>query len=305
MTERFWSPGACRYDRDMDKAVDVAGNVIEEAGFFDGPAGRLYRRAARPANGAVARLAIVHGYGDHSGRYAHFMRWMASRGVACDAVDLRGQGAADGRRGFVRRWEDYLDDLRAFLSLPSPRGIDPAPRFILGHSHGGLVAAVAGEAGLLETAAIRGVVLTSPFLQSRMELPRVKVMLGRLVGLAVPWLPVSTGLNPEWMSSDSQMVEETRGDPLCARVATPRWYAGQLRAQHRVMENAASFRLPLLVLAAGADPIADPAAAERFVQNAGSVDKTYRLHPGLLHELLRESGREQIFQDILAWITSR
>ncbi|HEY2584708.1 MAG TPA: alpha/beta hydrolase [Tepidisphaeraceae bacterium] len=289
----------------MDKALDVTPRVIEDAGFFDGPAGRLYRRIARPTNRAVARLSIVHGYGDHSGRYAHFMQWMALRGVACGAVDLRGQGAADGRRGFVRRWEDYLDDVRAFLSLPAPGETEAAPRFILGHSHGGLVVAAAGEAGLLETAGIRGVVLTSPFLQSRMELPRVKVVLGRLVGLAIPWLPVSTGLNAEWMSSDSEMVEQTRNDPLCARVATPRWYAGQLRAQQRVMENAASFRLPLLVLAAGADPIAEPAAAERFVQRVGSAEKAFRILPGLLHELLRERGREQIFQEILTWVTSR
>jgi lysophospholipase len=289
----------------MDKAVDVTPGVIEDAAYFDGPAGRLYRRSAQPANRAVARLSIVHGYGDHSGRYAHFMQWMAVRGVACDAVDLRGQGTADGRRGFVRRWDEYLDDLRTFLSVPSPPQLRAIPRFILGHSHGGLVVAAAAEAGLLDSAGIRGVVLTSPFLQSRMELPRMKVILGRLVGLVVPWLPVSTGLHPEWMSSDSQMVEQTRNDPLCARVATPRWYAGQLRAQARVMENAASVRLPLLALAAGADPIAEPAAADRFVQSAGSADKTFRLYPGLLHELLRETGREGIFQDILSWIRSR
>lgn len=288
----------------MDKALGVTPGVIEDAGCFDGPAGRLYRRFARPTGRAAARLSIVHGYGDHSGRYAHFMQWMALRGVACDAVDLRGQGSADGRRGFVRQWDDYLDDVRAFLSLPAPKELDGTPRFVLGHSHGGLVVAAAGEAGLLEIAGIRGVVLTSPFLQSRMELPRVKVMLGRFVGLAVPWLAVSTGLNAEWMSSDSDMVEQTKNDPLCARVATPRWYAGQLRAQTRVMENAASCRLPLLALAAGADRIAEPAAAQRFVQLAGSSDKQFRLYPGLLHELLRESGREQIFQDILTWVTS-
>lgn len=288
----------------MDEPVSPAPNVIEDAGFFDGPAGRLYRRAARPADRAVARLSIVHGYGDHSGRYAHFMQWMAARRIACEAVDLRGQGAADGRRGFVRRWDDYLDDVRAFLSLPAGE-LAALPRFVLGHSHGGLVVGAAGETGLLEPMGVRGVVLTSPFLQSRMEVPRAKVILGRAVGLVVPWLPVSTGLNVEWMSSDPQMVEDSRGDPLCARVATPRWYAGQLRAQRRVLANAAAFRLPLLVLAAGADPIAEPAAAERFVQTAGSADKSFHIYPGLLHELLRESGRERIFEDILSWLTAR
>jgi lysophospholipase len=292
------------YDRAMDDAIATTPGVIEEAGFFDGPAGRLYRRSAHPASGVVARLSIVHGYGDHSGRYAHVMRWMAARGVACDAVDLRGQGAAEGRRGFVSRWDDYLDDLRAFLAWPVAPELDAVPRFVLGHSHGGLVVAAAGEAGLFHEAGIGGVVLTCPFLQSRMKLAPAKVALARLVGLVVPWLPVSTGLNAEWMSSDPEMVEQARNDPLCARVATPRWYSGQLRAQRRVMENAASFRLPLLVLAAGADRVADPAAAERFVRDAGSTDKAVCLYPALLHELLRESGRERVFRDILSWIRS-
>jgi alpha-beta hydrolase superfamily lysophospholipase len=288
----------------MNRALDFP-EVTEDAGHFEGPGGRLYRRSTHPTTGAVARLAIIHGYGDHSGRYAHFMRWMALRGIACDAVDLRGQGLADGRRGFVRRWDDYLSDVRAFLSLPAPGSLANVPRFILGHSHGGLVVAAAGEAGMLEPAGIRGVVLTSPFFLSRMKLPRSKVMLGRVVGLVVPWLPVPTGMNAEWMSSDAQMVEETRNDPLCARVATPRWYAGHLRAQARVMAGAASFRLPLLVLAAGADPIADPAAAEQFVERVGSADKLLRTYPALLHELLRERGREAIFEETRAWIASR
>lgn len=288
----------------MNRAVRFV-ELTEDAGHVDGPGGRLYRRSTHPTRGAVARLAIIHGYGDHSGRYVHFMRWMALRGIACDAVDLRGQGMADGRRGFVRRWGDYLADMRAFVSLPVARSLSTVPRIILGHSHGGLVVAAAGEAGLLESAGIGGVVLTSPFFQSRMKLPRLKVMLGRMVGLVVPWLPVPTGMNAGWMSSDAQMVEETRSDPLCARVATPRWYAGHLRAQSRVRADAASFRLPLLVLAGGADPIADPAAAERFVHEAGSIDKAFRLLPGMLHELLRESGREQVFADIHSWITAR
>lgn len=286
----------------MNRALNLA-EVTEDAGHFAGPGGRMYRRSTHPTTEAVARLAIIHGYGDHSGRYAHFMRWMAMRGVACDAVDLRGQGLAGGRRGFVRRWDDYLADVRAFLSLAAPESIAALPRFILGHSHGGLVVAAAGEAGMLESAGIRGVVLTSPYFQSRMKLPRLKVMLGRMIGLVVPWLPVPTGMNAEWMSSDAQMVEDTRNDPLCARVATPRWYAGHLRAQSRVMADAASFRMPLMVLAGGADPIADPAAGERFVQRAGSTDKTFLACPGLLHELLRERARERISEQILAWIT--
>ena len=287
----------------METGAGAIGIVATE-GPLEGPAEALYRRSIEPDGNAVARLAIVHGYGDHCGRFLHFMRWMASRGVACHGVDLRGQGLAQGRRGYVRKWDDYLDDLETFLASISSTPA-AAPLFVLGHSHGGLVVGAAGESGLLRAAGARGVVLTSPYLRSRMKVPRSKVLLGRLAGLFVPWLPVGTGLQGEWMSSDPAMIEESRTDALCTHVATPRWYLGQLGAQKRVMENAAEFKLPLLVLGAGADPIADTSAAEEFTARAGSSDKACRVYPGLLHEILREKTREAVFEDILHWLRAR
>lgn len=286
---------------------EVASNheVIATEGAFAGPGGRLYRRSFRPASDPIARLVFVHGYGDHSGRHSHFMRWLAGRGIACDACDLRGQGLAEGRRGFVRRWKDYLDDLNAFLSMLRSQHPPATPQFVLGHSHGGLIVAAAGETGLLTSADVRGVVLTSPYLRSRMQIPLRKILLGRTVVLFVPWLPIPTGLTNEGMSSDPAMVAESAADPLITRVATPGWYLAHLRVQRQVMARAAQFRLPLLVLAAGDDVVADPNAAEEFVQSAGSTDKNFRLLPHLLHEVLREIGRETIFESIAAWIDGR
>ena len=106
---------------------------------FPGLAGTLHRRAVVAPSPAFARLAILPGYGDHSGRYVEFMRWMARRGVTCHALDFRGHGLSAGRRGFVRRWDEFLDDLNAFLAQPALAG--DGPLFVLGHSHGGLVVA--------------------------------------------------------------------------------------------------------------------------------------------------------------------
>src|SRR5688500_3489789 len=113
---------------------------------FRAPGGvTLHRLSITPAadQPVSARLAEVHGYGDHAGRYWELMTWLASRGVACHAFDFRGHGRSTGRRGFVRRWDEHLDDLRAFLDLPALRHDSPGdpPLFVLGHSHGGLVVA--------------------------------------------------------------------------------------------------------------------------------------------------------------------
>lgn len=284
---------------------DSSANLRFHEEFFPGPTGQLYLRSALPAEGApiIARLGIIHGYGDHSGRYAAFMRWMGARGIACHAVDLRGQGKAAGRRGFVRRWEEYLDDLRAFVALERLRG--DGPLFLLGHSHGGLVLSAGVLDGVGADGGIAGCVLSSPFFRNRMTIPRSKLLLGRVVGPLVPWLKVRSGVQGDWMSADPEMVAESASDPLVTRHATPRWFFGQIKAQERVLPAAPDFRLPLLVLVGEADPLADPAAGRLFYERAGSADKTLKLYPTFLHELLREKQREKVFRDVLDWLMHR
>jgi alpha-beta hydrolase superfamily lysophospholipase len=272
---------------------------------FEGGWGVLFRRSARPVNQAVARLLIIHGYGDHGGRYVHFMQWLAEHGIACDAVDLRGQGRSPGWRGYVDRWENYLDDVHSFVDRCKLSEPACPPPFLLGHSHGGLIVAALAERGLIQPGTFRGIVLTSPFFRARLAVPYWKRLVARAIGELAPGLQLATGLQPQWLSSDSEMIEESRVDPFLARVATPRWYLRSQVAQRRVLAEAASFTFPVLCLAAGDDPIADPSAAEDFVRRAGSQDKTFRIYPGLRHEILRETNRREIFQAIYDWIAAR
>jgi alpha-beta hydrolase superfamily lysophospholipase len=262
----------------------------------------LFMRSVLPADGAPvqARLAIVHGYGDHSGRYEPFLQYLAQRGIAGHAVDLRGQGQSSGRRGHVRKWEDYLDDLSAFLSRAELHG--PGPLFLLAHSHGALVVSSAVLNGLT---GIAGCVMSSPYFHSLLVQPRFKVLLGRLIEPWMGWLPLPTGVHANWMSGDPAMIAESEADPLVVSTATPRWYFGHLRAQQRVLARAGEFHLPLLVLAGQADPLADPAAAEDFYRRAGSADKTFIAYPGFRHELLRDTQRQKVFADIYSWMNRR
>ncbi|HEU4751786.1 MAG TPA: alpha/beta hydrolase, partial [Armatimonadota bacterium] len=216
----------------------------------------LFRRTVRPAGPAWARVGVLHGYGDHGGRYGHFMRWLAERGVACHAVDFRGHGNAGGRRGFVSRWEEFLEDLREFLACdPVAAEFPETPLFLVGHSHGGLVLAAAGEAGL---DGVAGCVFSAPYLRGKMRVPGYKTLAARVLDPVLPWLRISNGLRSDWMSSDPEMLEETGRDPLVLHTATPRWYLTCLRAQAEVLQRAPRFRQPLLMLVPEADPVADP-----------------------------------------------
>jgi alpha-beta hydrolase superfamily lysophospholipase len=279
-------------------------SAVEEATFPSADA-TLYRLSVRPSGEAWAHLGILHGYGDHSGRFRHFMEWMAARGIACHALDCRGHGRSTGRRGYVTRWDEYLDDLDLFLRTDPLRDEDRAgaPLFLLGHSHGGLVAASAGVRGSLP--GVSGCVLTAPFLHARMAVPQAKILFGRLINPVLPWVRLPAGLRDEWMSSDEAMVRESRADPLIVRTATPRWYLGMLKAQEQARLRAGEFRLPLLIEMGEDDPVADPGAAREFYGKAGSADKTFHSYPGYLHEILREAGREAVFTHILEWLRER
>jgi alpha-beta hydrolase superfamily lysophospholipase len=272
--------------------------------LFPGRGVTLFRRSVRPATSAWARVALLHGYGDHSGRYLHFMQWLARRGVEVHALDFRGHGRSQGPRAHVRRWEDYLDDLTAFLDLdPLRLARGRPPLFVLGHSHGGLIAVAAAIGDMLKGTA--GCVLSAPYLVGRNRVPIAKKVLARVGNLLAPSLRVPNGLGEGMMSSDPEMVRDSRADPLLLHVATPRWYLRTLQTQAEVMRRAGEFRLPLLALAGDADPVADAQATARFFERAGSADKTFRLLPGLLHELLREATRESIFEEVLGWIRHR
>lgn len=283
-----------------------AAAVRTAEGSFDSPDGTpLFRRSVTPTGAQTvrARLAILPGYGEHCGRYERFMQWMAGRGVACHGMDFRGHGRSGGRRGFVNRWEEFLEDAGAFLRLDDLRtGDGRPPLFVLGHSHGGLVLARAVIDEVIGPAGVAGCVLSSPFFANGQRVPAWKHWLARALDPVCPWARVRSGLSQDMMSSDPELTAESRADPLLLRCATPRFYLRMVAAQAETVRRAGEFRLPLLTLGGEADPLSDLSAIRAFRDRAGSRDKALHFYPGLRHELLREARREAVFADILAWI---
>lgn len=273
--------------------------VREEEGEFRSGRVRLHRRSVLPEAPAWSRLVIIHGYGEHSGRYRHVMRWFAARGVACHAFDQRGHGKASGRRGFVRKWDEFLEDASASLEEESRISGEAEPKFLLGHSHGGLVLAMGVIRGLLLA---DGVILSAPYLQSGVPVAAGRLALARAVGLLMPWARFASGMQERWITSDQEMLADSRADPLLLRTATPRWYVSMLAVQEEARRRAGEFKLPLLCLTGESDPVAMPEAVAQFFNAAASAEKRLIRYPGFLHELLRETHREMVFADILEWV---
>lgn len=272
-----------------------------DEGYFSSKDGtRLFYRSLAPDGEPKALVAIVHGMGDHSGRYLHTMEGLVAQGFATIAVDYRGHGKADGPRTDCRVWSDYVDDLEAFWRKAT--AFAPGrPAFVLAHSHGGLIAT---HWAALQPVGLQGLVLSAPYFALAFDPPPLKLLGARLIGGILPGLPVPTGLTPAQLSRDPAWQQATLDDPLYLRTITPRLFFALQVAQKELPARAEAVKVPLLVAAGTADPVASIEAARGFFGQAGSRDKTWKEYPAFVHEILNDTGKEQVLADIAQWISS-
>lgn len=284
-------------------AYPSSAEASHEEGFLNsGDHLRLYWQRYRPlAVAARATVAVLHGGGDHSGRYPALTSALVEAGFEVALLDFRGHGQSDGRRWHVDTFDDYLADIDAFLGRLCQDGY-PGKLFVAAHSMGSLVAARWGVDHWREPA---GFVLSSPYLRLAMKPPASKVWAARILGKVIPWLPVATGIDFAALTSDPELQSWTAHDPLYGRATTPRWFDEANRAQEEVLERAAEFRAPVLVLAGGADTIADAATSRTFLDTVQSKDKKFVLYPGFRHEIFNEVERERPIAEAVAWLGAR
>ena len=273
--------------------------VAHDEGFITTKDGaRLFWQSDVPAT-PRAHVAMVHGFGDHSGRYVSLRDSLATHGFAAHGFDYRGHGRADGQRGHVARFQDYVEDLARFWGRVR-EGAGQLPTFLFAHSHGGLIAI---HFALTRPEGLKGMVLSAPFLDFAFKPPSIKVMGARAVGFFWPNAPFSAGLKYEDLTRDPQLQEATRRDPLYHGAVTPRWFDEETKAQAQAMASAGQITVPVSLFAGGADPIASVTAVRTFFERLGSADKKYKEYPGMLHETFNELGRDEVEQDVANWIS--
>jgi alpha-beta hydrolase superfamily lysophospholipase len=260
----------------------------------------LYWQAWIPGTPRAA-LLFVHGLHDHSGRYRGPAEHFGARGYACYALDTRGHGRSAGPRVHVARFDAFVDDVLAVLGLVRER--HPAlPVFAIGHSQGGLVVL---RAALRKPDGLAGVVAVSPFLGVHPRSSKVRQWAARVLAPVAPGLLLANPLDARLLSRDPSVGLAYDEDPLVSHTASPGWFVATLQAHREVLADAASLRVPALVLAAGDDRIVDPEATRRWVSRAPADRVSYLPWPGLFHELLNEPERLEVYEAIERWLRPR
>jgi alpha-beta hydrolase superfamily lysophospholipase len=251
-------------------------------------------RSWRPANSdrpPRSATLIVHGIGEHSGRYDHVGRLLAGRGHDVVAADNRGHGQTTGRRGHVEQFSEFLDDVEDRLAQRRELGV---PVVLYGHSLGGLISSAYVVDG---RPAPDLLVLSAPALG--VNAPRWQRVAAPILSRVAPRLFVKSDLDATLLSHDVALQEAYRNDPLRVRGATARF-------GHEIFTTMASTRtrldritMPTYVFHGSADDLIPAKFSQPL---AAQANVTYRLWPGLRHETHNETTKEQVLAELAEWL---
>ncbi|MCJ7725427.1 MAG: alpha/beta hydrolase [Acidimicrobiia bacterium] len=249
---------------------------------------RLLLRSWEPTGPVRASVVILHGLGEHSGRYEHVGRAFADAGLAPIAVDFRGFGGSEGRRAFVKEFSEYLADVQVAMDEAAGRGL---PVVLLGHSLGGLVALAYAQ----DREGVDYLVLSSPALDA--AIPAPKRIAARVLRRILPKLTLANGITADQLSRDPSVGEAYFADPLVYTKTTAALGGAFLSAMAAARARKVPF--PALVILGEQDTLVPPAFSAPLATRPGVDRVTF---PDFHHESFNEEGGTTAIGVVIGWI---
>jgi len=247
-----------------------------------------------------AGIALVHGQGEHCGRYDHFAEFFNDQGIGVMGIDHAGHGLTAGARGHVARYDDYLDGVEALVAEWKRR--EPGlPVFLYGQSMGGNIAA---NFLLRRQGAVLGGICSSAWFQLAFKPPAFKLHLASLMVRILPSYSESNGLNADDLSRDPIVGRDYRNDPLVHDKISAGAFFGIHQAGQWALDHADSLQVPVLVMHGAADKLTSAPASKAFAEKAGPLAR-YVEWSGAYHELHNETNRMEVLRCALNWMEER
>ena len=272
---------------------------MEKAAFSTFDSLKLFYRfyAARKPAGT---LVILHGHGEHSGRYEKFSEQLKGQNLSLAAFDYRGHGQSEGIESHVNDFEEYFKDVSAFVDFIKAQYGVQNKIFLFGNSMGGLIAT---HWALRFPEQIQALILSSPCF----GIPHQKWIqpFNHFLNLGIPGFQYRNPIYPPYLTHDQREVEKYKSDKLIRRKISIRLLEELLRYATQ-LEGKKNFNLPfpLFILMAGKEKIVDPAKTRRFYEKVSAPHKELTILPGFYHEVFNETGQDQAFSALNGYLTS-
>ncbi len=268
---------------------------------------KLYAQTWQPDTAPKAYVALVHGLGEHSGRYAHVAAHLAAHGYTTHTFDLRGHGKSPGQpRGYVNSFDDYVTDAEALVKSVQAAAAGRSI-FLMGHSMGGAIATLyvitrqPNQVG----GAVNGLILSSAALKLADDVPPILIKLSGVISKLAPTL-ATMKIDPKTISRDPEIVNNAGNDPLCHYGGTrARTGAELVRAINLIAAGAGSITLPIYLFHGTVDKLTNPEGSKQVYAKVASADKTLKLYEGAYHETLNDICKAEVLTDLTAWLNAR
>lgn len=247
-----------------------------------------------------AVIALVHGQGEHIGRFDHVASWFNRHGIAVVGFDHQGYGRSEGKRGHAKNLQVLLDDIGLLLEKTRQMYSDTA-LFLYGHSMGG---GLSLNYVTRRSPDLKGLIATGPWIRLAFETPLIKVIAGKILRRFMPTLTLPTGLAAHFISHDDAVVDAYKSDPLVHDQLSAAAGIALLEAAEWLNTWSGEFKIPVLLEHGGDDMITSATATEEFAARAKG-DITHREWPGLYHEIHNEEEKEEVFAYTLRWMEGK
>jgi acylglycerol lipase len=277
--------------------------IEQHTGYFTGAGGvRLFYQSWGPPIKPRAILLLVHGLAEHSGRYLNLVNELVPADYLICALDHRGHGRSEGRRCYVKRFDDYLEDLNTFINIV--RDAYPGIKiFTVGHSLGGTIAIAYAEA---HQEKLVGLILSAPTLKAGSSITKRDKLLARIASVLAPGAGVAS-VDTTTISKDQAVVAAYVNDPLVYRgKISARLGAEILKAIEKTIPPLMQIiKLPILIMQGAEDRLSNPEGSRVIFEGVSSSDKAFKRYEGLFHEIFNEPERAIVFADMRQWLAAR
>jgi alpha-beta hydrolase superfamily lysophospholipase len=249
-----------------------------------------------PGDHLKAGIILVHGIGDHTARYNHWINRFFDRGIASAGVDLPGHGKSDGKRGHIKNYSATSEMLDILIN-EYRKTFPGIPVFLYGHSLGGEIVL---KYLIDRKPTVKGAIISSPYLRLAFKPPEFKVFIANILNFLLPSLVLPTGLNVSYISHDRQVVDNYTADPLVHDKISLSLFHTATAAAEYILNHAQEIDIPLYIFHGSDDLITSPDGSRELASKTGKSE--LRIWQGGYHELHNEPVKDEVFSEIITWI---